>query len=77
MQRDLCDPLGGFFQARLNEFVVASANHTAFPGTPNIVLYMVDGNLDLAAGASVKAPQWPPNMKARQRSWRVILQRGR
>jgi hypothetical protein len=60
--KNVSDPVGGQFQARLNESV--SKNHTIFPGTRNVVLYMAQHHPRPAAGAAQQKPAtWSPDTK--------------
>ena len=61
--KNVSDPAGGQFQARLNESV--ASNHEVYPGTRNIVLYMAQHHPSPATGAGErnKPTTWSPDTK--------------
>ena len=60
--KNVSDPAGGQFQARLNESV--AANHLVYPGTRNCVLYMAQHHPAPAAGSNQQKPAtWSPDTK--------------
>lgn len=59
--KNVSDPLGGQFQARLNESV--ASDHEVFPGTRNCVLYMAQYHPLPAADDKNKPTTWSPDTK--------------
>ena len=59
--KNVSDPAGGQFQARLNESV--ASNHEVFPGTRNCVLYMAQYHPMPAASEQKKPTTWSPDTK--------------
>jgi len=59
--KNVSDPLGGQFQARLNESV--ASDHEVFPGTRNCFLYMAQYHPRPAADDKKKPTTWSPDTK--------------
>ena len=59
--KNVSNPLGGQFQARLNESV--ASDHEVFPGTRNCILYMAQYHSRPAADDKKKPTTWPPDTK--------------
>jgi hypothetical protein len=60
--KNVSDPAGGQFQARLNES--ANENHTVYPGARNVVLNMAQYHPAPSEGAEqLKPATWSPNTK--------------
>ena len=59
--KNASDPLGGQFQARLNESV--ASDHEVFPGTRNCILYMAQYHPRPAADDKKKPTTWSPDTK--------------
>lgn len=60
--KNVSDPAGGQFQARLNESV--KENHTIYPGTRNLVAYMAEYHSAPSAGVEQQKPAtWSPDTK--------------
>jgi len=60
-EKNVSDPLGGQFQARLDESV--SSGHEVFPGTRICTLYMAKYHSRPAADDKKKTTTWSPDTK--------------